>query len=211
MKSLVTAIILLMSVESQAQLLSTRYSYIHHETHVRLELTKIDQDRQTAQYYDLKEGKSKTVNLSDVSRETNEEIDGVKVNQMVLVKFAESTYKPCEVWYLYTNGLSHVGCQTGRIRKDQLIPRPVVGTYTASVESMIREVNGLEGFEKKDKVRLMKDVGDLRKGDLVRIEHIFQNGSAMIQKMGANLIDTSGLLMKEKVQVVELKDLSLNK
>lgn len=211
MKRIIAAVIMLMSLKSQAQLLSTRYSYIHHETHARLELTKIDQDRQTAQYYDLKEGKTRTVNLSDVSRETNEEIEGVRVTNMVLVRFANGQLRPCEVWYLYSNGLSHVGCQSGKIRKEALIDRPIVAPYTASVDSMVREVNGQDGFEKKDKVRLMKDVGDLRKGDLVRIEHIFQNGSAMIQKMGANLIDTSGLLMKSRVQVVDLKDLTLNK
>lgn len=211
MKTLLTAFVMVLAFEAQAQLISHRYSYIHHESHMRLEISKVDQDNQTAKYFDSDENKLKTVNLSEVSQETNEEIDGVKVKNMVLVKFSDHTLRPCEVWYLYSNALAHVGCQTGKNKQHGGTNRPVLGTYTASIESMVKELPSLDGFEKKDRVRLQKNVGDLKQGDLVRIEHIFQNGSALVQKMGENLVDTSSLLMKFNVQVVELKDLSFKK
>jgi hypothetical protein len=205
-KTLLSAFILALTFEASAG-----NSYIHHATFERLEIFRIDTDNQTGKYYDYQDEKYKTINLSDVSREASEPVDGVKDGDMVLVKFSENLFRPCEVWYLYQNSLAHVGCQTGKLTEDMGVQRPKLGTYTASTESMIKSIKSLEGFEVKDKARLMKDVGDLKKGDLVRIEHIFKNGSAMIQKMGLNLIDTSGLLLKFKVQVVELKDLSLNK
>lgn len=211
MKILLSALVLLISVESQAERISKRYSFIHHETHARIKLTKIDQENQTAQYYDQNDGKIRTISLSEVSQETFEPVDGVKTGNMVLVKFEKNVLKPCEVWYLYTNGLAQVGCQTGKYSKPAPIARPELAEYTVTTDAMVKEATSLEGFKKKDKVTLMADVGDLKKGDRVRIEHLFKNGTAMIQKMGLNLVDTSGLLLKYKVQVVELKDLTFNK
>jgi hypothetical protein len=203
MKTLLTAFLMVLVFDAKANLFEENYSYIHNETHQRLEHLKIDKDTQTGRYFDYREEKYKTVSLSDISRETHETIQGVKEGNMVLVKFSTTSLKPCEVWNLYENAIAHVGCTTGKITN-----RPELATYPVAIDIMIKEVKSLEGFVQKDKVRLMKDSGDLSKGDLVRIEHIFRNGSAMVQKMGLNLIDTSGLLLKEKVQVVELKDLS---
>lgn len=211
MKTLLSAMVLLMALDSQANIFSSRESYIHNQTQARMELTNVDQESQTARYYDHAEGKTKTISLSEVSKATKEEIDGVRSGNMVLVRFTENSYRACEVWDLYSNGIAHIGCQTGKIREEGLIRRQEVGSYTASTDLMIKEVSSLEGFKKKETVRLLRDVGDLKEGDTVKIEHIFASGSAMIQKKGFNFIDTSSLLMKEQVQIVDLKDLSQTK
>lgn len=209
MKMLLTAFALIMAAESQAGMISKRFSYIHHGTNERIELTKVNQETQTGKYYDQKSGKYKTVNLSEISQEIAS-VSGVKERDMVIVKFSDDSSRPCDVFSLYTNGQAHVGCQFYKINHRTMFESAPLSIVTVAADSVVKEVQALEGFAKKDKVRLMKDSGDLKKGDLVRIEHIFANGSAMIQKMGTNLLDSSNLLMREFVQVVELKDLAFN-
>jgi hypothetical protein len=208
MKMLLTAFVLVMASDSRADFISKRFSYINQETLERIEISKINQDTQVGTYFDHEAGKYKTVNLSDVSKQVSESVSGVKENDMVLVKFDNNKLRPCEVWYLYQNGYAHVGCQNGKILQQSFIERADLSMYGVLAESVVKGTKELDGFAQKDKVHLMKDVGDLKKGDLVRIEHIFANGYAMIQKMGTNLIDTSSLLKKSKVQVVDLKDLA---
>lgn len=209
--TLVAALFTILTLEAKAEIFSTHYYYLHNETNRKLDFVKIDQETQTGRYFDYKDGKYKTVSMTEVTKETHGEIDGVRKGNMVLVKFQDQKLRPCEVWYLFENSMAHVGCQTGKMKVNVGVDRPELATYASHIDHIVREVNSLDGFAKSDKVRLMADVGDLKKGDLVRIEHIFQNGSAMIQKMGANLLDTSGLLMKYRVQIVDLKDLTLNK
>ena len=210
MKNLMLVFALALSFSATAGFIERHYYYIHNSTFERLDLIKIDQETQVGKYYDHQDGKYKKVSMTELSRQTHQGIRGFKPGNMVLARFSDNQYRACELWYIFENEVAHIGCQTGKISQNIGVNRPQVATYVANINHLINEVSTLDGLSKKDKVRLMVDIGDLRKGDLVRIEHIFGNGSAMIQKMGANLLDTSGLLMKSRVQVVELKDLSQN-
>lgn len=207
MKILAALILTLTALSAQA---GRHHYYIHNTTHERIDIMKIDPETQMGKYYDHASYKYKTVSMTELTRQTHGNIKGFKAGNMVLANLEGNVYQPCEMWYLFENSVAHIGCQSGKITKNIGVDRPQVLTYALHLDHMINEVASLEGYAKKDKVRLMKDAGDLKKGDLVRIEHIFANGFVMIQKMGANLLDTSGLLMKSRVQVVELKDLSTN-
>ena len=200
--------LIMLSLTFSSAWAQTRGVNINTKTLDIIEVTKIDTDTQTARYYSYRSNQWKEVSLADLSKAVYARLDGVKERDMVLASVRSDDLQPCEVWNVFENSLVELGCQNGRISDNIGVDRPELSSYIKTTQQVVKEVTQRDGFQKKDKVRLMKDQGDLKKGDLVRIEHIFENGEAMIQKMGLNLIDTSGLLMKDKVEVVDLKDLA---
>lgn len=196
-----------LSENASAQLLKRSYRYIHTVTGMQIELDNINEQNGTATYYDYKDSKRIPVKLSEVSRETDEVINGVRAGRFVLVNFDDKEIKACNTFYLFENGTARIGCQSGKIRKNIGVDRPMVAQYNVSAYNLMAEVDNFEGYAKKEKVTLSVDAGNLKAGTTVRIEAIFPNGEALIQKFGANLLDTSGLLLKKNIERVSLRDL----
>lgn len=204
--SLVLAQVVL-SDNASAQLIQRNYRYIHHVTGMQIELDNINEQNGTATYFDYKDSKRVAVKLSEVSRETDEVINGVRAGRFVLVNFDGKEIKTCETYYLFENGTARIGCQSGKIRKNIGVDRPKVAQYNVNAHAVMAEVDNFEGYARKEKVTLNTDAGKLKAGSTVRIEALFPNGEALIQKMGANLLDTSGLLLKQNIERVSLRDL----
>lgn len=210
-----TSIVMLSLVLSQvfasyasAALISRNYRYIHHGNGMQIELNDINEQEGTAYYWDYESHKKVTVKLSEVSRETDEALNGVRPGKFMLVNFGKEGIKTCETYRVFENSQARIGCQSGKIRKNIGVDRPLMYQYNVDVNDVMAEVESLDGFSRKDKVILTADANSLECGAKVRIEAIFPNGEALVQRMGANLLDTSSILMKKSnVERVSLRDL----
>jgi hypothetical protein len=209
MKNLLTAVFMILAFEAKADLIKTNYNYLNTQNLQRVQFSNIDEASGKATYFSYAQEKYVDVNFADYSRETFDSINGVKQNDVVLFKVGESL-KLCKVWYLFENGVASIGCISGKQYINEIgLYNAVIQGHSAHSEDLIKTVNGpLEGVSVNEKFRLTKAVGDLEKGDKVRVEHLFENGYAMIQKVGLNLIDISDPLRKTKVQAIDLKDLT---
>lgn len=209
MKSLLlaTALLTLLSETASAQLFQKHYYYLNTKTGEMISLIKINQAEGTGVYYDYLDYTKKTVPLDVLAKETDGALGEVEQGEMLLAKF-EDGLRPCAVYHLFENGTARVGCQNGDIADNIGVDRLVVAQYNAQVDQAIPEIAEAEGFATKEKVILRRDAANMKSGVTVRIEAIFANGDALIQKAGANLLDTSGVLLKRSnVAVVNLTDL----
>ncbi|WP_408095828.1 hypothetical protein ACJVC5_12360 [Peredibacter sp. HCB2-198] len=195
------------SFSANAELIGRNWRYLHIPSGMQVELDNVNEQAGTATYFDYQTHKKVKINLSDVSREIDSGVNGVKAGHFVLVNFDKDDVRHCQVYRVFEIGTARIGCQSGKIRKNIGVDRPQVAQYNASVYDVTGEVESMEGFSKKEKVKLATDAGNLKAGTTVRIEAIFSNGEALIQKMGANLLDTSGLLLKYNIERVSLNDL----
>ena len=206
MLSLVVAATVL-SQSARAEFLGRSWRYIHNETGMQIELNNINEQNGTATYFDYRDSKKVVVKLSDVSREVDEGVAGVKAGSFVLVNFGNNDIRTCQTYRVFENGIARIGCQTGKIRKNIGVDRPQVGQYNVNAHEVMAEVETFEGFTKKEKATLTAASGNLEAGTTVRIEALFPNGEAFVQKFGANLLDTSGLMLKKNIERVSLRDL----
>ena len=216
MKNLTIAMLLSLTVSNTYgnAFFSKINHYINTKTGAMVELSEFDinQTNQTGTYFSYAEGKKLTVNLSDLSMSTRNEINGVKGGRMVLVQFA-SGQKPCDVFYLFENGMAQIACNTGKMVQNIGVDRPQRATYivkNVELAGVIAEVLSLNGVNEKDYATLTTKVGVLNAGTKVRVEVIFGNGEALVQKMGINFLDTSDILAKYNIEKVNLSDLQLN-
>lgn len=187
---------------------SSRAYYYHNPTGEMIDPHKFNEKEGTATYFDHSEGKKKTVKISDLSKETFESLNGVKSGKLVLLNKADHNF--CETFHVFENGIAYIGCQTNKIQQNIGANRPRNLNYYAPVEFLTGEIEAKDGFRKKDKVVIRRDSGKISAGALVRIEAIFPDGTALIQKMGANLLDTSSLRLKLNIEHVSLLDLEMN-
>lgn len=188
--------------------------YVNIKTGEVIELSDfdIDQGNGSATYFSYKEGRKIKIALNEISKQTKSEIAGVKAGEMILIQTTNSL-KPCAVWNVFENGMARIGCQSGKIIERIGVDRPQILSYTLLAidqPGVIAEVESLNGVNKFDRGSLTVDAGVLKAGTKIRVEAIFANGEAMVQKMGINFLDTSGLLMKYNVEKINLSDLKLD-
>lgn len=104
--------------------------------------------------------------------------------------------------------MARIGCQTGEMLGNIGVDRPAVGQYNLNhVSNITPEVKELQGFSKKDFTVMAVKKGKIKEGAKIRIEAIFANGEAMVQKMGIGYLDSSSVLMKLNIERVHLNDL----
>lgn len=204
MKHLLLGLICLMTVQSVRAASASGY-YYHEPSGEFYSFYNFNHDTQTATYYDYKDGKKKTANISDLSAETKSAINGVKQGDHVLLN--QEGHNFCEVFHVFENGVAYIGCQVNKIRKNIGMDRPQDWRYFAPTEILVAEVAEVDGFKKKERVILTKDAGTLVKGTEVRIEAVFANGEILVQKMGFNRLDTSSLRLKFGVVRVHSSDI----
>jgi hypothetical protein len=171
----------------------------------------IDQSEQTGTYFDYTEGKKVTIKLSLLSKETDKEINGVKIGNFILVNFA-GVNKPCLVYGLFENAMASIGCQLGKMQGNLGVDRQIIAEYflnTVDQAAVTAEVVSLNGVNKKDHGTLLINGKALEAGTKIRVEVIFANGTALVQKLGLNFLDTSNILMKYNIEFVNLSDLKI--
>lgn len=194
------------SQSSRADIISKNYYYLHTPTDKIIEPYNFNDETKTAVYFDYEDGKRKTVNTSDLSKETSKSINGVKRGSLVLISMDE--HKFCETFRVFENGEAYIGCPTSEIKEQLGVNRPKETRYVVNTEILTGEVKAIESHKKKSIVTLLKASGKIRAGSKVRIEALFPNGEALVQKVGVNFLDTSSLRLKfniERVQITDLK------
>lgn len=207
MKFFMVAALLGLSINTEAAFIARIYKYINIKTGELIEASVNDIEDDQVKYFDYSDSKRKKVPLIDLSKQTNDRIAGVKAGELVLVPFGKET-KPCEVYYVFANGMARIGCQTGKMLGNISIDRPAIGQFNLNhVANVIPEVATLDGRNKKDYAVMSINIGKLKAGANVRIEAIFANGEALVQKMNISFLDSSGVIRKHNIERVKLEDL----
>lgn len=203
----VAVMTIILAQSASAALITKHRSYFHNTSGKIIDLVKVNEEEKTGVYYDHQKQKRIKVNLEDLSQEVDYAINGVLAGNFVLADIRGNS-KLCQVYYVFENGVTRIGCQSGKITDNIGVDRPEVVGFTDQVSNLMGEVKSLNEFKKGQKVILKNFAGNIRQGSKVRIEVIFPNGEAVIQRVGLNLMDTSGILMKFNVERVQLSDLS---
>lgn len=208
MKKFIVAALMtsILAQTASAALIERNTYFFHNETGAVVDLYKINEEEKTGVYYDYTLGKRVKVNLEDLSQQVEYPINNVASGKFVLANI-NGKIKVCEVYYVFENGMTRFGCQNGKIRDNIGVDRPAVVPFNDHASNLTAEVKSMNEFRRGDKASLKAFAGNLRVGTKVRIEAIFPNGEAVVQKAGANLLDTSGILMKFNVEKVQLSDL----
>ncbi len=207
----------LMTTANAKGFFGTVDKYIIARTGQVIEVGSNDIDNGVAEYFDYRESKRKTINMSELSKSTREEIAGVKAGETILLTtgVANSTdgstiSRYCTVFYVFENKMSHVGCKTyaedniaGQIAANRL------DFIVGNVESVIAEVASLEGFKTNEAVELAVNTKYSKAGREVKILAIFANGEVLVQKTGFNVLDTGSIVTKHgAIDRVLLSDLN---
>src|SRR5690606_23306931 len=144
-KTLAISALALVSLQSQAALISPIYKYILTDGKV-VELMGENQSKGTAYYYDYALSKRVEVSLADASRETKERLNGVKAGEFV----AATTDKGetiCTTYKVSDNGMAYQGCRTSLKVSHNGATRHQVGGYTAKTENRCGEAKEVDGFK----------------------------------------------------------------
>ncbi len=155
-------------------------------------------------YYDYRDGKRKSIEMSEVSKSTDKEIAGVQIGEIILLNTGIANDKTggiinryCSVFSVFENGLAYVGCKTykednanGQIATDRL--DFIVSLGNVNVTPEIAELEGV----KKGDYRTVHNSSDIKIGTKVKVLAIFDNGEVLVQKAGFNILDTSGIINK---------------
>ncbi len=206
-KTLAISTLALVSLQSQAALISPIYKYILTDGKV-VELMGENQSKGTAYYYDYALSKRVEVNLADASKETKQRMNGVKAGEFV----AATTVKGetiCTTYNIFENGMAYLGCRTGKKVSHNGPTRHQVGGYTAKTENLFAESKEVDGFKKGETVELLKQVDNMKVGKKVKITAIFNNGLVLVESANPFAkLDTSSTLLKTNVVVVSTRDLA---
>lgn len=172
-------------------------------------------DNGVAEYYDYKESKRKTIDISEVSKSTKKEIAGVKAGEVILLTTGvanspgETISRYCQVFNLFENSMAFVGCKTyEEDNKEGVIVATRLDFVVGNVNSVVAEVESLDGIKKGETVELAVNTKNAKAGRNVKVLAIFANGEALVQKVGLSFLDTSGIVYQAVVDRVQLSDLS---
>jgi len=168
-----------------------------------------------APYFDYSANKKKTIELSELSKATNKEIDGVKAGEMILMTTkvsgsnTELISRYCEVSNVFENQMADVTCKTYEKDKLDLLNFGSLNFIVKNVRSVIAEVASLNGIRRSEAVELRINTKNTKAGKKVRVLAIFANGEALVQKIGlSNLTDSSSIIHKKTADRVHISDLS---
>lgn len=216
---LLSVMTLAFTLEAQAKPLIGRIDkYIEIKNGNVIEIATNEIEDGSATFYDYGIRKKRTIDMSEVSKATREEIAGVKAGEMILVETRldnvrnvrnQTVSRYCEVFYLFENKQAYAGCKSSeadRIPGYQLPAR--FDFIINNVENVTAEVESLDGFTKGETAELSIETRTIKAGKNVRILAIFANGEALVQKDGFSRLDTSGILHKSGVERINLVDLS---
>lgn len=219
MKNILSISLLTLCLTTTAQAKSffgTVDKYINIHTNQIIEVASNEIEDGVASYFDYSDNKRKTINISELSKATREEISDVRAGEAILAKTfvanskEETVIRFCQVFYLFENKSAYVGCKT--TEKDNIPGYQTPARFDfiiSNIESVTPQVSSLDGFETKETCELKVETKTIEAGKRVKILAIFANGEALIQKVGLNFLDTSGILNKlGSVERVKLSDLN---
>ncbi len=219
-KSFATALSILIltsavNVEAKSWI-GTVSKYIINDNNRIIEIAsnEIEDDGLTATYYDYVARKRLTINMSEVSKSTRDSINDVSAGEMILVTTGtarnngETVSRYCDVFHVFENKRAYVGCKTYEIDNINGYARPNrLDFIVNNVENVVAEVSKVDELEKGSVATLRVDTKNAKAGQNVRILALFTNGEALVQKLGFNVLDTSSIVYKSKIDRVNVGDL----
>lgn len=167
-----------------------------------------------ALYFDYSTNKKRGIHLSELSKATNKEIDGVKAGEMILMTTkvsgsnTELISRYCEVSNVFENHMAEVSCKMYKNDKRELFNSGSFEFIVKNVRSVIEEVASLNGIRKSEAVELRINTKNAKAGKNVRVLAIFANGEALVQKIGFNLTDSASIIHMKTADRVRISDLS---
>ena len=197
-KTLVLAAMAFTTISAQAKFFTPIHNYILGSGKVVM-LQGIKVSRGTAWYYDNDLNKRVSVNLSEVSKETKEKINGVKEDDFVYTT-TKAGPQICIAYYVFENGMASLGCRTGKILDYYGPAKYQVATYSGSTKNLLAPVNEVDGYSKGETAIL--------DGQKVLIRAIYSNGYVLTETAFIlSHIDTSSALSNASIQIVTTRDL----
>ncbi len=183
---------------------------------IEIASNEIEDDGQTAEFYDYRDGKRKNIDMSTVSKSTREEIAGVKAGEAILVTTQAGNDKTktvsryCAVFYVFENKQAFVGCNT-TVEADR-IPGYALPTrmdfIVNNVENVIAQVEEHDGVKKGDIMELRINTANAKAGRNMRVLAVFANGEVLVEKAGLGFLDTNSIVYRGGVDRVTTSDLS---
>lgn len=168
-----------------------------------------------APYFDYSANKKKVIELSELSKATNKEIDGVKTGEMILMTTkvsgsnTEVISRYCEVSNVFENHMAQVSCKMYAKDKRELFNTGSFEFIVKNVRSVIAEVASLNGIRKNEAVELRINTKNAKAGKNVKVLAIFANREALVQKIGlSNFTDSASIIHKKTVDRVRISDLN---
>lgn len=176
---------------------------------IMLDPSKVDPQTNIVEYYDYAAKDYLRVNLNDVSPETKEAVKGVKQHHYALMN-DQGTNRPCMVWHVFEDGGAYVGCRTGEGSRRPGLARPQVLNRSLNSHYLMGEIPEYRGLKKNQVVKLTIPGDPECETEEVRIEALFANGQAFVQKTGFFIsLDTSEPIMKYQAKMVKISDLQV--
>lgn len=215
-----TLLLTLMTVSfmttAQAGIFGTVDKYIIQKTGQVIEVSSNDISKDgIVKFFDYKEHKKKTIELSELSKSTINEIAGVKAGEVILLttgaanSSTETVSRVCQVFNVFESKQAHVGCKTyEEDNKNGAIATNRLDFIVNNVESVVAEVKSSEGLSKGEKAELRIDTRSAKAGRNVKVLAIFANGEVLVQKFGFNILDTNSIIHQSSVDRVTLSDLN---
>lgn len=198
---------------SAKSLVGTISKYIINDNNRIIEISsnEIEDDGLAATYYDYVARKRLTINMSEVSKSTRESINDVSSGEMILVTTGtarnngETVNRYCQVFHLFENKKAYVGCKTYDIDNINGYARPNrLDFIINNVENVVAEISKAENLEKGDTATLRIDTKNAKAGRSVRVLALFNNGEALVQKLGFGVLDTSSIVYKSNIDRVQI-------
>lgn len=167
-----------------------------------------------ALYFDYSTNKKRSIHLSELSKATNKEIDGVKAGEMILMTTkvsgsdTELISRYCKVYNVFENHMADASCKMYKKDKREFFDSGSLQFIVKNVRSVIAEVASLNGIRKNEVVELRINTNNAKAGKNVRVLAIFANGEALVQKTGFNLNESAAIIHKLTVDRVRVSDLN---
>lgn len=182
---------------------------------VSIATNEIEDDGSTATFYSYAHRKKITVNMSDLSKSTREEIADVKAGEHILINTPTASGKvitrTCTVFNLFESKQASVGCKTYEADAINGYRIPQRLDYIVqNIEDAVAEIEKLDNFSKGDTAELRVETKTIEANKKVRILAIFENGDALVEPVLAklNFLNSSGTLYRYGVEKVKLQDLN---
>lgn len=192
-------------------------TYLDNTTNKTIQFSSHDIDKKTntAQYYDYALSKKFTVSLDDVSKSTTKKLKGVKAGELAVLESVTAdgvtrARRACLVFHVFENAKAEIACRT--VKEDYRIGYQMpsrFGYLIHDLDILGAEVESLDGFKKGQKAILQIDTDSIKAGKTVKIWAVLRSGEAIVQKAGLHFLDTSSIINKMDIEVVELKYLNL--
>ncbi len=197
-KAIILSTLVLTTASAQAGFLTPIHNYILKSGKVVL-LQGIKESRGTAWYFDNDLNKRVKVDLTEVSKETKNKVNGVGADDYVYTTTNKGP-QICLTYHVFENGMSQMGCRTGKILDYYGPQKYEVAAYSGSTKNVLPSLSEMNGFSKNEIVML--------NGRKVQIKGIYSNGYVLTETVFIlSKYDNTKSISNASIEIVTTNDL----